>query len=150
MKSKPSVALTLVLFAALTSLLGACSFESGPELSAPDAFAKAQRGELTIIDIRTPPEWRQTGIGKGVYRIDMRHPAGNKGFAAAVARLVNGNRNAPIGLICRTGNRSSVMQRVLLDGGFTQVYNIREGMLGSGAGPGWVRRALPVEPCTRC
>lgn len=150
MKAKRLTTLTVMLFLALTTQLGACSFESAPELSAPDAYAKAQVTELTIIDIRTPPEWRQTGVAKGAHRLDMRHPAGNKGFVDAVSRLVDGDLNAPIGLICRTGNRSGLMQRVLLDQGFTNIYNIREGMVGSGAGPGWVRRGLPVEPCPRC
>jgi rhodanese-related sulfurtransferase len=139
-----------VFFAALCALLGACSFEYGPELNAPDAFAKAQADELTIIDIRTPKEWRQTGIGLGVHRIDMRQPGGKTAFLRKVSSLVEGDHNKPIGLICRTGNRSGKMQHVLLGAGFTNVFNIREGMAGSGAGPGWIRRGLPVEPCPDC
>jgi rhodanese-related sulfurtransferase len=34
--------------------------------------------------------------------------------------------------------------------GFSRVYNVKEGMAGSGAGPGWVRRGLPVERCQTC
>lgn len=37
------------------------------------------------------------------------------------------------------------MQRVLREAGFTQVYNIKEGMAGSAAGPGWIKRGLPVQ-----
>ena len=66
------------------------------------------------------------------------------------AAEVGGDRNAPIGLICRTGNRTTQMQRVLQEAGFTQVYNIKEGMVGSGAGPGWIARGLPLEACERC
>ena len=29
--------------------------------------------------------------------------------------------------------------------GFTQVFNVREGMAGSAAGPGWLRRGLPLQ-----
>ncbi len=128
-----------------------CSSESpGPQLAAPEAHRRVQAGELTLIDIRRPEEWRQTGVAQGAARIDLRQPGGGKGFADAVARQVDGNRNAPIALICRTGNRTTQMQQVLIENGFTQVYNIREGMAGSAAGPGWIRQGLPVEPCNRC
>jgi hypothetical protein len=29
------------------------------------------------------------------------------------------------------------------------VYNVKEGMAGSGAGPGWIKHGLPLEPCTQ-
>jgi len=138
------------VLAAPLLVLSACSGRSGPELSAPDALAQADAGELTIVDIRTPQEWRQTGIGKGVERLDMRHPGGPDGFVSEILARVDGDKTAPIGLICRTGNRSGHVQQVLLNNGFTQVFNIREGMVGSSAGPGWIRRGLPVEPCQNC
>jgi len=34
--------------------------------------------------------------------------------------------------------------------GFMQVYNVKEGMVGSAAGPGWLKRGLPVERCAQC
>jgi rhodanese-related sulfurtransferase len=40
------------------------------------------------------------------------------------------------------------VQRYLQSQGFTQVYNVKEGMAGSGAGPGWLKRGLPVDKCT--
>jgi len=141
----PAAALTAALL-----VLAGCSVQSGPELSAPDALARAEAGQLTIIDVRTPQEWRQTGVGKGVQRLDMRHPGGPKGFIADVLANVGDDRTVPIGLLCRTGNRSGRMQRLLVDNGFTLVFNVREGMAGSSAGPGWLKRGLPVEPCARC
>ena len=140
----------LAALAAALLILAGCSVQSGPELSAPDALAQSDAGQLTIIDVRTPQEWRQTGVGKGVQRLDMRHPGGPKGFIADVLANVGGDRTVPIGLLCRTGNRSGRMQRLLVDNGFTLVFNVREGMAGSSAGPGWLRRGLPVEPCARC
>jgi rhodanese-related sulfurtransferase len=44
----------------------------------PDTLARAQAEELTIIDLRTPQEWRQTGVSKRVQRLDMRDPGGSK------------------------------------------------------------------------
>ena len=145
----PTARRTTTALAALL-LLTACSSQAGPELSAPEAQRGAAAGSLTLIDIRTPGEWRQTGVPQGAKRIDMRQPGGPKAFAAAVGQAVGGNKDAPVALICRTGNRSGVMQGTLKEAGFTKVYNVREGMAGSGAGPGWVHRGLPVEPCPNC
>ena len=124
-----------------------CSVESaGPELTAQEANRRVQAGEMVLVDIRRPEEWRQTGVAKGAARIDMRDPA----FADKLLRLTGGNPNAPVGIICRTGNRTTQLQQALIGAGFTQVYNVREGMAGSQAGPGWIRQGLPVEPCGQC
>ncbi len=138
----------LALFTAL--LLTACLSEAGPTLTAPEANDQARTGALTLIDIRTPEEWRQTGVAAGAVRIEMRNPKGPDGFAEAVLAEVKGDRNAPIALICRTGNRTTYMQKELEARGFTHVYNIKEGMVGSAAGPGWIKRGLPVQPCKQC
>jgi rhodanese-related sulfurtransferase len=127
-------------------LLSACLSEAGPTLSAPEAFDQTQSGALTLIDIRTPAEWRQTGVAEGAVRIDMR----NKTFVEEILRAVDGNKDAPIAIICRTGNRTTYTQKALMNMGFTQIYNVKEGMAGSGAGPGWLRRGLPVDPCRTC
>jgi len=130
--------------------INACSRDSGPSLAAPDAYAQAQAGKLTLIDIRRPDEWRQTGVAKDALQINMAHPQGMAGFVQQVTAELGGDRNAPIGLICRTGNRTTQMQQVLREAGFTQVYNIKEGMAGSAAGPGWIARGLPLQACDRC
>ncbi|MBL8488286.1 MAG: rhodanese-like domain-containing protein [Rhodocyclaceae bacterium] len=132
----------------LTSLaLAALPASAVTDLPAPDAFAAASSGRMTLVDIRTPPEWRETGVGKGARRLDMQHPGGPQGFVADLLKQVDGDREAPIALICRTGNRTTQVARYLEAQGFTRIYNVKEGMAGSGAGPGWLRRGLPVEPC---
>nr|WP_295398978.1 rhodanese-like domain-containing protein [uncultured Thiocystis sp.] len=131
-------------------LLIGCSQAAGPTLTAPEALAKAQAAELTLIDIRTPMEWRQTGVAPLALRIDMQNPKGPEGFADKVLTAVQGDKSAPIAIICRTGNRSGYMQQELMARGFSNVYNVSEGMVGSKAGPGWIRRGLPIESCTNC
>lgn len=133
--------------ALLLATLAGCSAESaGPEISAAEANRRVEAGELTLVDIRRPEEWRETGVAKGAARIDMRQPD----FTEALLKQVNGNPNAPVAIICRTGNRTTQMQRALTEAGFTQIYNVREGMAGSAAGQGWIKQGLPVTPCTRC
>ncbi len=138
---------------ALTLMLAVTSWaaQANPDMTAADAAAAVAAGKITLIDIRTPPEWKETGVAKGARLINMLHPQGAPGFTNALLEQVKGDRNAPIALICRTGNRTTQVQRYLQSQGFTRVYNVKEGMAGSGAGPGWLKRGLPVETCgTQC
>lgn len=132
----------------LLFLVLATATHAAPDMAAPDAADAAAAGKLTLVDIRTPPEWKETGIARGARRVNMLHPQGAPGFVEQLLGEVKGDRNAPIALICRTGNRTTQVQRYLQSVGFTQVYNVKEGMAGSGAGPGWLKRGLPVETCT--
>ena len=137
------------LGAALLALAAAAS--ANPDLTAPEAAAAVSAGKITLVDIRTPPEWKETGVAKGAQLINMLHPQGAPGFTNALLDKVKGDKNAPIALICRTGNRTTQVQRYLQSQGFTRVYNVKEGMAGSGAGPGWLKRGLPVDSCsTQC
>jgi len=139
-----------VIAAFLLLSINACSRDSGPTLTAPEAYAQAQAGKLTLIDIRHPDEWRQTGIAKGALRIDMTDTQGEAGFVEQVTARMGGRKNAPIALLSIAGNRGANAQQVLRKAGFEHVYNVREGMLGSTAGPGWIGRGLPIEACPRC
>ncbi len=136
------------LLALLALLCLAMPVRAEPDLSAPEALAAARAGKLRLIDIRTPREWRETGVAPGAGRVDFYR--GPSYFGDAILREVGGDRNAPLALICRTGNRTTRAQRYLQGLGFTRVYNVKEGMKGSDAGPGWLKRGLPVEPCPRC
>ena len=143
MQKSQHCALALVLLA----LSGVA--RAAPDMDAPQAAVAVAAGKITLVDIRTPPEWKATGVARGAVLINMLHPQGAPGFAGALLEKVNGDRNAPIALICRTGNRTTQVQRYLQSVGFTQVYNVKEGMAGSRAGPGWLKRSLPVDTCTR-
>lgn len=119
-----------------------------PDLSAPDALAAVQAGKLKLIDIRTPAEWRETGVAPTAGRVDFYR--GPDTLASYILQTVKGDKNAPIALICRTSNRTTQAQKYLQGIGFTQVYNVKEGMKGSAAGPGWLKRGLPVQSCAAC
>lgn len=134
------------VLAALSTCFAATAFAAtGLELSPPDALAQVKSGKLILVDVRTPGEWKQTGVAQGAVLLDMQHPKGATGFMDDLLKLTKGDRNAPVALICRTGNRSVQVQRFLESQGFTHVYNVAEGMAGSAAGPGWLRRGLPLQ-----
>ncbi len=138
------------LAAFLLFFLTACSQDNGTALSAPDAYARSQAGTLTLIDVRHADEWRRTGVAKGALHIDMTNTQGEAGFVRQVTAEIGSDKHAPIGLLSLGGNRATNAQTVLRKAGFTQVYVIKEGMHGSSAGPGWIARGLPMEPCPGC
>lgn len=132
----------------LPATLAALPARAEPDLSAPEAYAAASAGKVRLIDIRTPQEWRQTGVAPGAGRVDFYR--GPEALLQSILQMTGGDRNAPIALICRTGNRTTQAQKYLQSLGFTQVFNVKEGMAGSIAGPGWLKRDLPLDRCAQC
>jgi rhodanese-related sulfurtransferase len=117
---------------------------ANPDLTAPEAAAAVAAGKVTLIDIRTPPEWKETGVAKGAQLLNMLHPQGAPGFTNALLDKVKGDKNAPIALICRTGNRTTQVQRYLQSQGFTRCTTSRKawpaaapGRAGSSAACRW-------------
>ena len=115
------------------------SIESG-KLTVRDAHKLATSGAITLIDIRRPDEWRLTGVGRGAIPIDMR----DRNFTQKLLTHAS-DKNASVALICARGVRSHHMTRRLRKGGFTNIIDVPEGMLGSRAGPGWIKTGLPVR-----
>ena len=109
-------------------------------LSPPQAHEAALSGDILLIDIRRPDEWARTGIGQGAIPIDMRRAD----FETALLGHAEDDATRPVALICARGVRSKRMTNRLKAAGFTQIIDVPEGMLGSGAGPGWLKRGLPV------
>lgn len=114
-------------------------------LSTPDAHAAAVSGAILLLDIRRPDEWERTGVGEGAVPLDMRR----KDFTDALLARTDGRMDAPIALICARGVRSRRLTERLETAGFTAIIDVPEGMLGSGAGPGWLKRDLPTVAWTQ-
>jgi rhodanese-related sulfurtransferase len=114
-------------------------------VTATAAVKSAAQGKTTIVDVRSPGEWRQTGIAKGAATVTIHNPNGVKAFVREMTKAVGGDKSKPIALICAAGVRSARALRILAANGFTNLRYISEGMLGSPeAGPGWLKRGLPV------
>ena len=118
-------------------------------IKAREAWQQARTGKLTIVDIRSPEEWRETGVAKGAWKVTIHGPQQMRGFLAQLLRRTGGDRTRPITLICATGIRSEYARRYLRRQGFTNVSHIPEGMMGRsvfrGGGRGWLKHHLPTE-----
>lgn len=128
---------------ALAATLSTAAAQDTPLNITPPAAAKLVADKQAIlVDIRTPEEWKETGVAEGAHRLDMTDPF----FAAKLSRLVDGDRTKPIALICRTANRTRTVQAALMQqGGYTRVINVEGGMIGNSADKGWIAHRLPVK-----
>jgi rhodanese-related sulfurtransferase len=113
-------------------------------LAADAAYQRARSGKLTLIDIRSPSEWRQTGVPKAAIAVTMHDSKGVDAFYANVLAAVDRDKSRLIALICAAGNRSRWAQGFLAEKGFQNIRNVSEGMFGNGKLPGWLARGLPV------
>ncbi len=114
------------------------------QITATEAYEKAQGGEIVLVDIRTPEEWAETGIGEGAIPLDMRADD----FVKQLVALRRANPEKPIALICRTGNRSQFVVSALAGQGFPGLVDVSEGMAGGPRGKGWIPTGLPTVPGT--
>ena len=127
------------IFAANWFNIGAQAGQDGT-LSTPQAHEAAVSGAIILVDIRRPDEWSRTGVGEGAVPINML----DWDFIDQVSAQVGGDRSLLVALICARGVRSRKMLNRLKQAGFTNIIDVPEGMLGSGAGPGWIKRGLPT------
>jgi rhodanese-related sulfurtransferase len=113
-------------------------------LSAKEAQQQAEAGEIYLVDIRRPDEWERTGIAVSALAIDMRRDD----FESVLQNVFAQRGARPVALICARGVRSNRMNSRLKDAGFTHILDVPEGMLGSGAGAGYIEQGLPLRAPT--
>jgi len=118
--------------------------------------------EAIMIDVRSSMEYLFVGHPKGATHIAwIDEPTWeiNENFYQETASHIMHKSDldphlVPVILICRSGKRSLEAGNVLVNGGFSEVYNIDEGFEGeldenhhrSTVG-GWRFRGLPWEQC---
>ena len=141
-----------ILLALLSAALivASAAARAGERMGAAEAAERLTQGTLTLFDVRSPAEWKTTGVPKGALAVSVHGPGGYDGFGAEVIRLTGGDRGRPIALICARGGRSGRAQETLKRLGYTQVFDVMEGVEGRAGQPGWLARGLPVRPCTEC
>lgn len=95
---------------------------------------------VKIVDLRRPDEWKQTGVVKdsklltafdGTGRFVQSFPADFTDFVTPDEEVI---------LICRTGNRSSVLANMLVEqANYMKVYNVTDGIVD------WIKAGNPVS-----
>lgn len=106
---------------------------------------------VPVIDIRTEPEWRATGVLAGSRALTFFDAQGRADPASWLRRAqAFAPPEKPVILICRSGNRSRAAARVLSrEGGYGRVYNVSRGVQGWAGRRSHVRRPDVRLPCRR-
>jgi rhodanese-related sulfurtransferase len=85
---------------------------------------------MKIIDIRTPDEWRETGIVKDSYTIMFFDEKGNFNVATFLKQLdMVVKKDEPFALICRVGSRTSIVAEFLSEKLGYKVTNLKGGIM---------------------
>ena len=139
-----TVRLVFCLFC-LAGTLGATELKG---ITPDEAQALMDRG-VPLIDIRTPKEWQTTGIIAGSHLITFFDSNGQYDAQAWLTALkaIAPRPDRPVILVCRSGNRSSTVGRMLSDElGYRQVYHLEKGTRG------WTAEGNPLAkaPCASC
>lgn len=124
--------------------IGTAKAAEGDILTAKAAYDKARAGEVTLIDVRSPQEWQQTGVPAGGIAETIHGDGGLPGFAAALLARFDGDKSKPVALICARGARSAYTKNYLEQAGFTNVSDVSEDMIGGPNGEGWQKQGLPT------
>lgn len=99
------------------------------------AHERVRKKDLILIDVRTAGEW-QSGVAKGAHLITL----GDSTMVDRVYGLAKEDLGKPVAVICRSGARSGRAAKQLAQAGFTDVSNVRGGMMA------WTRASLPTKP----
>lgn len=95
-----------------------------------EQLKKLLASDVTIIDVRTPAEWKQTGVVEGSHLImffdEKRQPLTEQ-WMQQTSELISPDEE--LILICRSGNRSGLIANFLSkQQQFVRVYNVQGGI----------------------
>jgi len=107
---------------------------SVPLVSPKQALEGMQKDDLTLIDVRQPEEWSSDGSPAGASQLALQR----QDFVDLVLELVAHRKEAPIAVFCKSGMRGDRAGKLLQASGFTNVVNVKGGMMR------WVTEKLPV------
>ena len=95
-------------------------------------LAQLMKSGVPVVDIRTQPEWEDTGVLAGSKLLTFYDERGRADPAAWLEKLKPiANPGDPVVVICRSGNRTKTVSQLLSQqAGYAKVYNVKSGMKG--------------------
>ena len=101
------------------------------KLSAKEAYSYIEVHKPLVLDVRTLREYKRGHLKNSVL-IPVQE------LQKRIVELST-YKSDPILIYCATGNRSTVASKILIDAGFTEIRNLRHGIVG------WVKNRYSVE-----
>ncbi len=95
---------------------------------------------VPIYDIRTAEEWKETGVVSPSIKLTLFDANGRQNPAFLNTFTEEIGKDEPVILICRTGNRTSMLAEFLVAKmGYSKVYNVEDGIVK------WLEAGNPVD-----
>ena len=94
------------------------------------ALERLLEAGVPVVDIRTPEEWKATGIIEGSHLLTFFDAQGNYDARAWLSEFsAVAAPDEPVAIICHSGGRSDIVSR-FLDGqvGFQHVHDVHKGI----------------------
>ncbi len=130
----------------VVAVLSLCAWAAHADVINVDnaELARLAASGAAVIDIRTAPEWKETGVLAGSKLLTFFDEKGQVDAPAWLARLKTvAKPGQSVILICRSGNRSRTAAQFLSQqAGYKTVYNVTAGMNG------WAREGRSVVPAS--
>lgn len=120
-----AIVIAVTLIAASSSAWAAGKVDNIDNVQLAELMAKG----VPVIDIRTPGEWKQTGVVEGSHLLMAFDERGelSPDFVPGLAKIAG--PEDPVVLICRTGNRTGVIANALVQQlGYSKVFNVTNGI----------------------
>ena len=126
-----------VLFTFGLALSASAEIENIDSYQLRDLIARG----VVVVDVRTEPEWRDTGIISKSHLITFFDPDGKYDVKTWMGKLKKiATKNEPVIIICRSGRRSLIVAEYLSENeSYNKIYNAVEGING------WNRAKLNLE-----
>ncbi len=131
----------LILTAMLAMMVSTAAYAEAALTNIDNAaLAVLMARGVPVVDIRTPPEWAETGTITGSHKIMAFDERGKLApdFIERLSQVVKPSDE--VALVCRSGNRTAALGKALTEQmGYTHIYNVEKGMKR------WIGESRPVE-----
>lgn len=92
-------------------------------------LASLSSSGVPVIDIRTAPEWEETGIVPGSRLLTLFDEHGNSDPAAWLEKVkAIAKPGDPVIVMCHSGGRTRAASQLLSRQGYAKVYNVKQGI----------------------
>lgn len=108
-------------------------------------LASLSSSGVPVIDVRTAPEWEETGIVPGSHLLTYFDELGNADPATWLKKVKAITKPGdPVIVICRSGNRTKAVSSLLSQqAGYVKVYNVKHGIRA------WINEGRPIAPAAQ-
>lgn len=124
-------AATAIVATLLVTTFSQASGEPLTTISVQQLHEDNSNGDIVLLDVREPWEYEQGHVENAVL-MPLIYGTAQLAVDAGL------NKDVPVYVFCRSGNRSMQASRALVDAGFTDVRNVDGGVIA------WTEAGLPL------